>query len=215
MEKDLSAHRKFYGKFKLHKKELPKHPITLFTNWFEEVLQETSIKEANAMTVSTIGLDGFPKGRVVLLKYYSKKGFIFFTNYNSEKGKSLLKNPKTSLSFFWPSLERQVIIKGCATKTSKELSDKYFNLRPRASRIGALSSNQSHIISSRTILEKKAIALQKQFKGKDIPRPSFWGGYNIKPYEIEFWQGRESRLHDRIRYKLQDELNWSIERLSP
>jgi len=163
------------------------------------------------MTISTIGLDGFPKNRVVLLKHFTSEGFVFFTNYESEKGKAIANNPNVSLSFFWHNSERQVIIKGIAEKTSEKVSDDYFYSRPIGSQIGAIASHQSVVISGREVLENKVVSLEKKLK--EIVRPDYWGGYLVKPVEIEFWQGRANRLHDRIRYKFQEE-KWLIERLS-
>jgi pyridoxamine 5'-phosphate oxidase len=167
------------------------------------------------MTVSTIGLDGFPKSRVVLLKKYSEEGFIFYTNYNSEKGKAINNNPNVCLSFFWHSLERQVIIKGIAEKTPTNISDGYFESRPDGSKLGAIVSNQSEVIPSRAILEDKLKQLELDYQDKEIIRPEFWGGFQIKPVEVEFWQGRPNRLHDRIRYQLQEDFSWKKDRLSP
>ena len=167
------------------------------------------------MTVSTMGLDGFPKARVVLLKKFYEEGFVFYTNYNSEKGKAIANNPHVCLSFFWHSLERQVIIKGIAEKTSSIESDNYFASRPDGSKLGAIVSNQSQVINSRNELEEELKRLENDFQGKDIPRPDFWGGFLVRPIEVEFWQGRPNRLHDRIRYHLEEDYNWSINRLSP
>jgi pyridoxamine 5'-phosphate oxidase len=167
------------------------------------------------MTVSTIGLDGFPKSRVVLLKQYSEDGFIFYTNYNSEKGRAIANNPNVCISFFWHTMERQVIIKGIAERTSRQVSDNYFDSRPDGSKLGAIVSNQSQIIESRAVLEQRLQQLENDFEKKEIPRPDFWGGFLIRPIEVEFWQGRPNRLHDRIRYQLQKDYNWSIDRLSP
>jgi pyridoxamine 5'-phosphate oxidase len=167
------------------------------------------------MTLSTLGLDGFPKGRVVLLKKYMQQGFIFYTNYESEKGKSIIAHPKVSLSFHWAGAERQVIIKGKAEKIAVDVSDGYFESRPRGSQLGAHASQQSTVVPNRQTLENQLKTLEEKFKNKSIPRPEFWGGFIVKPIEIEFWQGRANRLHDRIRYQLQSDLNWKIERLSP
>jgi pyridoxamine 5'-phosphate oxidase len=215
MEKDLSDYRKSYDKGELLLDKIPENPIELFKNWFAEVDTHFNVGETNAMTISTIGLDGYPKSRVVLLKKYTHEGFIFYTNYDSEKGKAINANPNVCLSFFWHSVERQVIIKGKAEKIAKNLSDSYFKSRPRGSQLGAIASSQSEIISDRTELEAKLKALETQYEGKDIPRPEYWGGFIVKPIELEFWQGRPNRLHDRIRYQLQDDFNWKIDRLSP
>ncbi|KJD34845.1 pyridoxamine 5'-phosphate oxidase [Tamlana sedimentorum] len=215
MNKDLSNYRKSYEKGALLLSDTPENPMELFQKWFYEVDKFFSEDETNAMTVSTIGLDGFPKNRVVLLKKYTYEGFIFYTNYNSEKGKSIAKNPHVCLSFFWHGAERQVIIKGKAEKISENLSDGYFESRPRGSQLGAVVSNQSEIIESRNFIERKLETLEKDFEGKEIPRPKHWGGYIVKPVEIEFWQGRPNRLHDRVCYKLQPDYNWVKNRLSP
>lgn len=215
MEKDLSNYRKSYEKGALLLNEVPENPIELFKKWFHEVDAFFEADETNAMTIATIGLDGYPKSRVVLLKRFTFEGFIFFTNYNSEKGKAIAKNPNVCLSFFWHGAERQVIIKGQAEKIAENLSDGYFESRPRGSQLGAIVSNQSEVITDRDIIENQLKDLEKAYEGKEIPRPKHWGGYIVKPVEMEFWQGRPNRLHDRIRYQLQEDYNWSINRLSP
>lgn len=215
MLRDISDLRKSYQKNSLTEKDLPLNPFSLFDRWFKEVKSNSGNSEVNAMTLSTIDKSGFPKGRIVLLKYYSIDGFIFFTNYNSDKSLSIEINNKVSISFFWEEFERQVIIKGFAEKTSAELSDKYFNSRPKGSKLGALvSEDQSSIIESKEFLIKKFNLLTKDFEGKEIERPKNWGGFIINPIEYEFWQGGENRLHDRIRYSLSENL-WKIDRLSP
>ena len=215
MLRDISDLRKSYQKNSLTEKDLPLNPFSLFDRWFKEVKSNSGNSEVNAMTLSTIDKSGFPKGRIVLLKYYSIDGFIFFTNYNSDKSLSIEINNKVSISFFWEEFERQVIIKGFAKKTSAELSDKYFNSRPKGSKLGALvSEDQSSIIESKEFLIKKFNLLTKDFEGKEIERPENWGGFIINPIEYEFWQGGENRLHDRIRYSLSENL-WKIDRLSP
>ncbi|MDH7912679.1 pyridoxamine 5'-phosphate oxidase [Winogradskyella sp. SYSU M77433] len=215
MEKDLSNYRKSYEKGELLLDNVPDNPIELFRNWFVEVESNFDVEEPNAMTVSSIGLDGYPKSRVVLLKKYTHEGFIFYTNYNSEKGKAIAENPHVCLSFFWHSAERQIIIKGKAEKIAENLSDGYFESRPRGSQLGALVSNQSEVVKNREELESKLKDLELEYEGKEIERPKHWGGYIIKPVELEFWQGRPNRLHDRIRYKLQEDFDWKIERLAP
>ncbi len=215
MQKDLGNYRKIYEKSSLSEDTISDNPMELFQKWFYEVEASESVDEPNAMSISTLGLDGFPKARVVLLKKYTYEGFIFYTNYKSEKGMAISRNPKVCLSFFWPSMERQVIIKGIAEKISENLSDGYFESRPEGSKLGAIVSEQSSVIASREILEDKLKQLELQYQNKEITRPSYWGGYIVKPISIEFWQGRPNRLHDRIRYSLQEDYNWKIERLAP
>ena len=214
MRRDVSALRKSYSKMSLSKNKVPDEPIKLFDKWFSEIKSSTSL-EVNAMTLSTIDNEGYPKGRVVLLKHYSDEGFIFFTNYNSEKSVSIKNNNKVSISFFWEDQERQIIIKGFAKKTSEEISNNYFNSRPKGSKLGALvSENQSAVIKSKQVLIDKFNELKDEYKNKEISRPLNWGGYIVSPVEYEFWQGGENRLHDRIRFKLIKN-NWLKERLSP
>lgn len=215
MNNDLGNYRKSYDKGSLLETDISENPLELFQKWFFEVDQHFPQDETNAMTLSTLGEDGFPKGRVVLLKKYTHEGFIFYTNYESEKGKAIVAHPKVSLSFHWAGAERQVIIKGNAEKIATNLSDGYFESRPRGSQLGAHASHQSTVVSSREVLENQLKTLEEKFENKSIPRPEFWGGFIVKPIEIEFWQGRANRLHDRIRYQLQSDLNWKIERLSP
>lgn len=214
MEKDLSNYRKSYEKGELLMSATPENPLELFQQWFHEVDKHFPEDETNAMTISTIGMDGFPKSRVVLLKKYTYEGFIFYTNYMSEKGQAIHNNPNVCLSFFWHGAERQIIIKGRAEKIAENLSDGYFESRPRGSQLGALVSNQSEEVTKKE-LEQKLEDLENEYQGKEIPRPKFWGGFIVKPVEIEFWQGRPSRLHDRIRYQLDEEFNWNKSRLSP
>ena len=213
--KDLSNYRKSYEKSELLEHNIPEDPINLFNRWFHETEDFGGVDEVNAMTVATIGLDGFPKSRVVLLKKFNEEGFIFYTNYNSEKGKAIENNPHICLSFFWTSLERQVIIKGIAEKTPDVISDNYFASRPDGSKLGAIVSPQSEIIPNREYLETNLLLLEQEYQGIEINRPKNWGGFLVRPQEVEFWQGRANRLHDRIRYQLQPDFSWKIDRLSP
>ncbi|MFV5689573.1 pyridoxamine 5'-phosphate oxidase [Flavobacterium sp. ZT3R25] len=212
---DLSNYRKSYEKSELSESNIPEDPINLFNRWFHEAEDFGTNEEVNAMTVSTIGLDGFPKSRVVLLKKFNEEGFTFYTNYNSEKGKAIANNPKVCLSFFWHTMERQVIIKGIAQKTTGAISDNYFESRPDGSKLGAIVSNQSEVVPSREYLEENLKQLEKDFDSMVIPRPEHWGGFLVTPLEVEFWQGRPNRLHDRIRYISQEDFSWKIDRLSP
>ena len=214
MRDNLHDYRKNYNKGELTKNKVDANPLQQFRKWFYEAKDSESVEEVNAMTLTTLGLDGFSKGRVVLLKKYDEIGFYFYTNYSSEKGKSIAQNNKVSLSFFWPSLERQIIIKGTASKTSEDDSNNYFNSRPKGSQLGALVSNQSEVIENRKVIENKLALLENQYSDKEIKKPANWGGYLVSPISIEFWQGRPNRLHDRIRYRL-SHLDWIIERLSP
>lgn len=215
MSNDLSNHRKSYEKQELLESNCPENPIELFRDWFLNADASDMISEANAMNIASIGLDGFPKNRVVLLKKYTWEGFIFYTNYTSEKGKAILANNHVCLSFFWPALEQQIIIKGTAEKIAENLSDGYFESRPDGSKLGAWASDQSAVVSSRKELDESLKTYQQQFDGKEIPRPPHWGGFIVKPVSIEFWQGRPNRMHDRIRYSLLEDFSWKLERLAP
>lgn len=215
MSKDLSNYRKSYEKLELLEENCPENPMELFQNWFISADNSKTVEETNAMIIATIGEDGFPKSRVVLLKKYTLEGFIFYTNYNSEKGKAILKNNNVCLSFFWPALEQQIIIKGKAEKLAENLSDGYFDSRPDGSKLGAWASNQSSVVSSRAALDESLSIFEKKFENSEIPRPQHWGGFIIKPISIEFWQGRPNRMHDRIRYTLSEDFSWKIERLAP
>ncbi len=214
MKNKLHDYRKLYQKHQLLEDELPSDPFELFHYWIRETETNKEVEEINTMTVSTVGLDGFPKSRVVLLKEYDREGFVFYTNYLSEKGKSISDNPKVCLSFFWPTSERQVIIKGMAQKTSEEESQEYFQSRPRGSQLGAWASAQSSIIPSREFLKKRLEKLEQEYEGKEIPKPPYWGGYKVIPLEFEYWQGRPNRLHDRIYYSKEND-NWKMDRLAP
>lgn len=212
---DLSNYRKSYEKSELLENAIPEDPMVLFKKWFHEIEDFGGVDEVNAMTVATIGLDGFPKSRVVLLKQFSFEGFTFYTNYESDKGKAIAHNPNVCLSFFWHSMERQIIIKGIAEKTPENISDGYFESRPDGSKLGAIVSNQSQVIASRSELEDRLKTLEHEYEGKEILRPKHWGGFTVKPVEMEFWQGRANRLHDRIRFKINPDWSWTIDRLSP
>ncbi len=215
MEKDLSDYRKIYVKKELLKKDIPNNPMELFQKWFDELEESKTAVESNAMTISTIGEDGFPKSRIVLLKKITSEGFVFYTNYNSEKGKALSVNPKICLSFFWQNMEQQIIIKGIAKKVDISISDAYFDSRPTGSKLGAWASNQSEVVQSKSELVRNLNEFETKFENGNIPRPSHWGGYIVMPKSIEFWQGRPNRMHDRIRYELKNDMNWKIERLAP
>jgi len=215
MAHDLSNHRKSYEKQELLESNCPENPIELFQQWFLNADASEMIHEANAVTVASIGLDGFPKSRVVLLKKYTWEGFIFYTNYNSEKGKAILANNHICLSFFWAGLEQQIIIKGKAEKLAENLSDGYFESRPDGSKLGAWASNQSEVVSSREVLDNQLKTFEEKYNPQEIPRPKHWGGFLVKPISIEFWQGRPNRMHDRISYTLQEDFSWKIERLAP
>ena len=215
MEKDLGNYRKSYDKGSLLEQSINKDPFDLFQLWFNEVDMHFQETETNAMTLSTIGSDGFPKSRVVLLKKFNSFGFVFYTNYESEKAKALANTPQCCLSFHWESAERQVIIKGIADKIDPSESDAYFLSRPKGSQLGAWASKQSTVIENRAILDTQLQSLENEYKNKPLKRPEFWGGYIVKPVEIEFWQGRANRLHDRIRFKLSVNNSWDMDRLSP
>lgn len=214
IHKDIAAIREDYCKYKLDEKDVLFNPIEQFQRWFEEALR-AEVVEPNAMVLATIGEDGYPSSRVVLLKDIKSSGFSFFTNYHSRKGQAMEKQKKVSLLFFWPELQRQVRVDGWAEKLPSEDSDEYFASRPRASRIGAAASPQSKVISERKVLEDRVAELTAKYgKAEEVERPAFWGGYLVSPLRMEFWQGRSSRLHDRIEYVFQQG-NWIIQRLAP
>ncbi len=211
---DLAALRENYTKGSLDVQDVLPTPFLEFHKWFSEAV-DSQILEPNAMHLCTVAKDGKPSARIVLLKTLDDKGFTFFTNYLSKKGAEIAENPAACLTFFWGELERQVRIEGTIEKVSEAESDAYFALRPRGSQIGAWVSNQSSVIENRAVLEAREQSLIAEFEGKDIPRPPHWGGYRLLPQYVEFWQGRPSRLHDRIAYTLNEKGNWQIERLSP
>ena len=205
--------RRDYKLKSLIENEVAEDAISQFTNWWNEAL-DSNIDEVNAMTLATASKEGLPSARIVLLKDYTEKGFVFFTNYHSNKGKDIAENNHATLLFFWKELERQVNIFGTIEKISDEENDEYFYSRPVGSRIGAWSSPQSSVINDRQVLEDNATRFATQF-GDNVPRPAHWGGYLVKPSKIEFWQGRPSRLHDRLLYTLTENGSWKIERLAP
>jgi len=209
---ELADLRRDFASEGLSKESVASDPFDQFAHWMDEALK-SDIIDANAMTLSTVGEDGRPSARVVLLKYFGQTGFAFFTNYKSKKARDLASNPYAVLHFFWPQLDRQVAIHGEAGKTSREESEKYFNSRPVESRLGAWASNQSSVIESREILEQRVEEFREKF-GDDVPLPDFWGGFRVVPTRFEFWQGRQSRLHDRIVYELVGD-DWKVIRLSP
>lgn len=214
MQRDLQNLRKSYEKDALLENNLPESPYILFDSWFQEATSSLEIDEANAMSLCTLGVDGFPKSRIVLLKEILEGKFLFYSNYTSEKGAAMEAYNKVSLHFFWPALERQIIIKGHVNKVSKEKSLDYFHSRPRGSQIGAWTSDQSSTILSREQLEEQLLYFEEKFKDQPIPLPDFWGGYDCDPVSFEFWQGRPNRLHDRILFELEND-RWAFKRLQP
>ena len=214
MDKNLHDYRKSYEKGSLTEDTVLENPLEQFAAWFVDAEKTPTVEEPNAMTLSTVDAQGVPKARVVLLKEFTQEGFVFYTNYTSSKGQAIAQNNKVCVSFFWPSLERQIIITGMAVKISEEKSIAYFNKRPRESQLGAMVSDQSTSIDSREALEEKLLELEKKYHTSPIVKPPHWGGYLIQPTSYEFWQGRSSRLHDRIKYtKINN--SWNIGRLQP
>ena len=206
--------RRDYQQHTLSENDVAPNPLQQFAAWWEDAIK-SEIDEVNAMTLATIKKDGTPAARIVLLKGFDERGFIFYTNYNSNKGQELDESKNACLVFFWKELERQIRITGTVIRLSEKESDDYFNSRPEGSKIGAWSSPQSLPIFNREVIEENAAKFQEKFSNQIIPRPPHWGGYIVTPTTIEFWQGRSSRLHDRILYTLQVDKNWNIERLAP
>lgn len=205
--------RREYAHARLDEKDVSLDPFAEFARWFAEA-QAAEVEEVNAMVLATATPDGWPSARVVLLKGFDERGFVFFTDYRSRKGVELDANPRAALVLFWSEVERQVRIAGTVTRTSTEESDLYYRSRPLGSRLGAWVSHQSRPIASREVLEAELREVERRLAGGEVPLPPHWGGYRVRPESFEFWQGRESRLHDRIRY-LRDGERWTIERLSP
>jgi pyridoxamine 5'-phosphate oxidase len=214
MNKGIADLRKEYSSETLLENDVDADPIMQFQKWWDQALA-TEILEPNAMTLATASPDGLPSARIVLLMGFDSNGFVFYTNYKSYKGLQLEENPKACLVFHWKELERQVRIMGLVSKLKEDESDAYYSSRPIGSRIGAWASPQSQPIENREWLEKEFEKRKEEFQNTEIHRPSFWGGYNVKPVIIEFWQGRFSRLHDRLQYNLKDDGKWKIERLAP
>lgn len=214
MSNNIADIRKEYKLQTLSEKDVRKDPFSQFDKWWQEAIR-SNLEEVNAMTLATASADGMPDARIVLLKGFDENGFVFFTNYRSAKGQQLLENPRASLVFFWAALERQVRIGGLVSLATATASDKYFDSRPEGSRIGAWASPQSEVIESREWLEENERKISRELTGDSLHRPPHWGGYVVRPTRIEFWQGRPSRLHDRILYTLQGDGHWKIERLAP
>lgn len=210
---DIGDLRSEYRGQPLGRKDLDADPFRQFASWFGQA-RDVKTPEVNACTLASVGLDGRPSARTVLLKYFDADGFVFFTNLQSQKAREIAQNPAVAMLFFWHTLERQVAIRGRAERIGTAEAMRYFARRPRGSQLGAWVSEQSAVISSRSVLEMKLDEIKRKFASGEVPLPSFWGGYRVRPDEIEYWQGRESRLHDRFRYRLIDDA-WIIERLAP
>jgi pyridoxamine 5'-phosphate oxidase len=212
-KESLQNLRQDYRSAELSEQDIDQNPIAQFKTWFQQAL-DAQLYEPNVMTLATASAEGVPSARIVLLKGFDEEGFVFYTNYESHKGRELQENPRAALVFFWAELERQVRIEGTVSKVDPAVSTAYFHSRPHGSQIGAMVSPQSQVIKSRTELENHIVILKEKNDGQEVPRPAYWGGYVVKPSTIEFWQGRPSRLHDRIRYKF-IEGTWIIDRLAP
>jgi len=213
LPRDLADLRKEYTRAGLAESDLAPDPVEQFRRWFDAAL-DAGLHEPNAMTVATATFDGRPSARVVLLKGFDGRGFVFYTNYEGRKGRELEENPRAALLFYWGELERQVRIEGAVSRVSGEESDAYYASRPRGSRLGAWASEQSRTVEGRGVLEGRVGDLEAEYEGLEVPRPPFWGGYRVEPEVVEFWQGRENRLHDRIVYRREDG-GWKIQRLQP
>jgi pyridoxamine 5'-phosphate oxidase len=206
--------RREYTRAGLREADLHPDPVEQFRRWFGDVLN-ADLHEPNAMILATANPDGRPSARVVLLKGFDGRGFVFYTNYEGRKARELEENPRAALLFYWGELERQVRVEGRASRVPGEESDAYFRGRPRGSRIGAWASEQSRPVEGREVLERRVRELEAEYEGREVPRPPFWGGYRVEPEAIEFWQGRENRLHDRLLYRRADDGGWKVERLQP
>jgi pyridoxamine 5'-phosphate oxidase len=213
LPRDAADLRKEYTRAGLAESDVAADPVEQFCRWFDAAL-DAGLHEPNAMTVATAARDGRPSARVVLLKGFDSRGFVFYTNYEGRKGRELEENPRAALLFYWGELERQVRIEGTVSRASEEESDAYYASRPRGSRLGAWASEQSRTVEGREVLEDRIGDLEAEYEGHEVPRPPFWGGYRVRPEVVEFWQGRENRLHDRIVYRWEDG-RWEIERLQP
>ena len=213
MDREVAALREEYTRTGLAEADVAADPVVQFRAWFRDALA-ADLHEPNAMTLATTTLDGRPSARVVLLKGYDERGFVFYTNYEGRKAVEIEANPTCSLLFYWGELERQVRIEGRASRLAGEESDAYFANRPRGSQLGAWASEQSRPVENKSVLKERVRALEDEYEGRGIPRPPFWGGYMVEPHTIEFWQGRENRLHDRLVYRREDGA-WRIERLQP
>ena len=210
----LADMRKDYGMAGLLEKDLARNPFQQFEKWFQEA-EAAKLNEPNAMSLATAGRDGRPSVRTVLLKHCDGRGFVFYTNYDSRKGRELADNARASILFPWLPMERQVIAEGVITKVSREEADAYFHSRPRASQLGAWASPQSTVVAGRAVIEESYRVVEKKYEGREVPLPPQWGGYRLVPELVDFWQGRRSRLHDRLRYRREPGADWVIERLAP
>lgn len=213
LNSQIAQLREDFMKGTLYEADVKKNPDVQFEQWLQQA-SEAKINELHAMNLSTVSLDNKPSSRIVYLREFQNNAFYFYTNYNSKKAQHLFNNPNASLTFFWPELERQIRIEGVVEKISAELSDNYYNQRPYESKVGAWASNQSHLLNSREELEERVELFKKKFTPENIQRPEFWGGFALKASYYEFWQGRKSRLHDRICYELKNN-NWIINRIAP